>query len=195
MTNRNGPPLEVLLRRLSETPQEFLDEPMIGEHGRVFVGALVNDLISHLGEPADMAILTSFKSSDQKRDRNWLALVMIAVWVLHDESFQDVGIRQSDVDLVLNIVIRQLSDVSGAHSFVDDPDRREEFARTLLFRLSLRPEGESSLQAADRLTAISSLERDRLLTASRKAEKRAREVREALARKAAQESADKWTRE
>ncbi len=195
MTRRNGPPLQVLLRRLSETPQEFLDEPMIGGNGRVVVGALVNDLMSHLGVPVDMTTLSPYKSSDQKKDRNWFALVMIAVWVLHDESLQNVGIDQNDVKLVLNIAMRELSNISGAHSFVDDPDRREELARTLLSRLALWPEGESSTQAADRLTAISSLERDRLLAASRKAEKRAREVREALARKAAQESADKWTRE
>ena len=59
----------------------------------------------------------------------------------------------------------------------------------------LRPAGESVAQAQDRLTALSSIERNRLLAASRAAEERSRAIREALARKAAQESADKYTRE
>jgi len=45
------------------------------------------------------------------------------------------------------------------------------------------------------LSALSSTERQRLLDESRDAEKRAREIRQALARKAAEQSADKWTRE
>jgi len=61
--------------------------------------------------------------------------------------------------------------------------------------LDYRPEGESEAQAKDRLSALSSTERQRLLDESRDAEKRAREIRQALARKAAEQSADKWTRE
>ena len=47
----------------------------------------------------------------------------------------------------------------------------------------------------DRLVTLSSSERQRVLRASRAAEERARAIREALARKAAQESADKYTRD
>lgn len=193
--SRPGPPLRTLLRRLSETPQEFLDEPLIEGRGRVVVSALVNDFFAYLGEPADMAALAPYRSSDQRRDRNRLALVMIAVWLLYDESFLDADMLQSDVASVLSAVSFELSVTRAAHKFVEEPDRREELVRTFLSRLNLQPEGESAKQAADRLTAISGLERDRLLAASRAAEKRAREVREALARKAAQESADKWSRE
>jgi len=44
-------------------------------------------------------------------------------------------------------------------------------------------------------SSVSSRERVRLAAASRAAEERARQIREALARKAAEESADKWSRE
>ena len=64
-----------------------------------------------------------------------------------------------------------------------------------LARLGCRPGGETLAQAQDRLTRISSTERNRVMLAARAAEERARAVREALARKAAQESADKYTRE
>jgi len=59
----------------------------------------------------------------------------------------------------------------------------------------VRPAGETAAQAQDRLAAVSSGERLRVIEAARLAEERAREIREALARKAAQEAADKWTRE
>jgi len=78
---------------------------------------------------------------------------------------------------------------------VQDPDRREELARVLLAHLGYRPAGETEAQASDRLSRISGTERQRLLAASRAAEERARAIREALAKKAAEESADKWTRE
>jgi len=67
--------------------------------------------------------------------------------------------------------------------------------RFALARLDLRPSGETLTQAQDRLTTLSSIERNRVLAASRAAEQRTRDIREALARKAAQESADKYTRE
>ena len=76
-----------------------------------------------------------------------------------------------------------------------DPERREELARVTLAAFELRPAGESLAQAQDRLQAISGAERKRLIEAVQAAEKRAREVREALLAKAAAEAADKDTRE
>jgi hypothetical protein len=83
----------------------------------------------------------------------------------------------------------------AVEKFVTDPERREELARFSLARLGFRPQGETRAQAEDRLSSLSAAERARVLTAARAAEERARAVREALARKAAEESADKYTRE
>ncbi len=44
-----GPPLEVLLRRLLETPSEFLAEPRIGGHGDIDVAAVVWDVLRESG--------------------------------------------------------------------------------------------------------------------------------------------------
>lgn len=88
-----------------------------------------------------------------------------------------------------------LATSTSADRFVFDPERREELVRTVVARLGLLPQGETATQAADRLARVSGVERQRLLDASRATEERARAIREALARKAAEESADKWTRE
>jgi hypothetical protein len=195
--NLNGPPLEDLTRRLAQTPSEFLSEPLIGSLGQVHVGALVNDICMRLwqGRPCDQSVLARFICYDRRADRNRLALVMIGAWLLADDWFVVAQINQRAVETFLIDAIAELALMTPAHQFVLDSDRREELARTVLARLDVVPFGETIAQASDRLTAISGTERQRLLNASRAAEERARQIREALASQAARESADKYTRE
>jgi hypothetical protein len=61
--------------------------------------------------------------------------------------------------------------------------------------LGLRPAGESIAQAQDRLTTLSTAERQRVILAARQAEERARQIREAMAREAAREAEMKTMRE
>ena len=191
-----GPTLEALTRRLATTPPDFLGEPHIGaDAGRAFVPALVNDLLHLRGARARLQDLATFHGTHASADRNRLALTMIAVWLLADDWFLTARIPQVDILRHLNEAIAELAAAVPAHKFVTDPDRREELARLTLARLGYDPAGESPTQAVDRLTSVSSTERQRLLVASRSAERRARAIREALAKKAAEEAADKWTRE
>ncbi len=45
-----GPPVEQLTRRLADTPEEFLAEPLRKNgQGRVSVGAVISDLLERLG--------------------------------------------------------------------------------------------------------------------------------------------------
>lgn len=193
--DRIGPPLETLLRRLAETPPDFLDEPRMGDRGRVHVAALVNDLLLLHGARASRTQLAAFEARDSRATRNRHALVMIAVWLLADDWFVCQGIEQSRLLTLLTGELGDLAEAMPAHKFSHDPERREEMARLVLARLGYRPEGETQEQAQDRLAHVNSGERKRLLAASREAERRARAIREALAKKAAEESADKWTRE
>lgn len=190
-----GPLLESLTHRLAETPVEFLAEPRIGAAGRVAVAALVNDVLLLHGARATEAELRQFHGNSIKADRNRLALVMITAWLVADEWFATSGLQQTVVCQMLAEVPAELAPATPAHNFVNDPDRREELARVVLARFGYRPAGETETQASDRLSGISGTERRRLLEASRAAERRAREIREALARKEAEESADKWSRE
>lgn len=194
----NGPVLETLTHRLAETPPEFLDEPRIGGKGgkgAVAVAALVNDLLLMHGARGPAAALLRFNGVDAKADRNRLALAMIATWLLADHWFLAAGLAQDGLLHVLDQAAGELATATAAHKFVNDPERREELARAVLAHLNYRPDGETVAQATDRLSRISGTERRRLLEASRAAEERARGIREALARKAAEESADKWSRE
>jgi hypothetical protein len=189
-----GPKLEVLLRRLAETPSEFLLDPKIGKRGAIAVAPLVNDLLAVIGDRATRKELSKFES-DISSDRNRLGLVLIVVWLLSGEWRSAISVKRENVFRCLSEVVSGLSEGTPAHQFIRDPDRREELARTMLCHLDLLPEGETEIYAIDRLSSVSGLERKRLLQASRIAEQRAREIRAALVKKAADESADKWTRE
>lgn len=190
-----GPSLEDLTRRLLETPPDFLAEPVVGSSGSVAVPALVNDLLHMFGERASLRSLMVFAGSAAHVDRNRLALVMIAAWLLADEWFRSASIQQAQLLSLLGDEMAALAATGPAHRFVNDADRREELARMVLACLDYRPQCETPEQASDRLAAISGTARRGLLAASRASEQRARQIREALARKAAEESADKWTRD
>lgn len=193
--DREGPPLETLTRRLAETPEDFLAEPRVGAAGRVHAAAVVGDLLQLLGGAAAGRELARFVGSDARRDRNRLAVTLVLCWLLADEWFRGARPPADMVMSVLDTEAAELARQTAAGAFVTDPDRREELARLALARLGFRPAGETVAQAQDRLTTLSSAERARVMRASREAERRARQIREALARKAAEESADKWTRE
>ena len=190
-----GPFLEILTRRLAETPEDFLAEPRIGSAGQVHVAAVVGDLMRGLGASVDVIALAALEGKDAKQDRNRLSVTLLLCWLLADDWFRQNKLASQALLELLSQGSAQLCAQVASRKFVTDPDRREELARFSLARLGFRPAGESVAQAQDRLTSLSSAERARVLQASRTAEARARAIREALARKAAQESADKMTRE
>lgn len=190
-----GPPLETLLRRLADTPPDFLDEPRIGASGQVSVAAVVNDLLARGPGRATQQELQRFDSRDPGADRARLKMALVMSWLLADDAFLDARLARADLLRVLDETAGELAALAPAAKYLQDLERREELARVVLARLGLRPQGETPEQAADRLSALSASERQRLLQASRAAEARARAIREALVRKQAEESADKWTRE
>lgn len=192
---REGPTLESLTRRLAETPEDFLAEPRIGTRGSVRVEAVVNDLLQLLAAPPGPEALAGFTGQDPARDRNRLAVTLLLCWLLADEWFASAHPTVDQLLALLGEMPTQLAPQVAAKKFVADAERREELARLVLARLGFRPDGETLAQAQDRLTSLSSTERTRVMQAARAAEQRARQIREALARKAAEESADKWARE
>lgn len=188
-----GPPLEQLGQRLQEIPAEFLDAPGNPGGTQIVTAALVHDALHGLGVSAGLPLLEHFQLRDETK-ANWLQLVQVCCWLLAEPWFADAPQRQRLPELLQTVVL-ELADTTAAPRFVEDPERREELARSLLAGLGCRPGGETEKQARDRLSRISAVERQRLIAASRAIDERARAIREALAAKAARESADKWTRE
>jgi len=105
--------------------------------------------------------------------------------------------RHEGLDELFFRTLPELARLSGAKParWRDDPEGVEELVRLVLRDLAIGIPGETPEVSQGRLQAVSLLERRRLLAVSREAEKRAREIREALAAKAAKEAADKYGRE
>jgi hypothetical protein len=194
-----GPPLEALTRRLAECPADFLAEPRVGANGQVRVAAVVADLLRDLGGPlltsAQAELFQPRSAQPAGGQRNWLAPVLVTAWLFDDPWFRQglcFGARAADF---LTNGLNELANLNPAGKFVSDPDRREELVRLGLSRLGLRPAGETPAQAADRLATISTTERQRVSEAARAAVERARAIREAMAKKAAEEAAAQSSRE
>ena len=190
-----GPPIEHLLHRIAETPDDFLAPPRIGGKGTVLVAAVVNDLAQSLGMGISSNDLLRFAGADPKRDGPRLSLALLLCWTIGADGLSGRMIGTGALWELLGDTAAALAQQTTSLKYVQDPDRREELARIALAAYGLRPAGETKAQAVDRLTSISGVERMRVLKASRAAEERAKSIREALAKKAAEESADKWTRE
>ncbi|MEW6279268.1 MAG: hypothetical protein AB1758_11630 [Candidatus Eremiobacterota bacterium] len=189
-----GPPLQALTRRLAETPLEFLAEPLRPKGlGRVDVAAVVSDLMEWLGGPRlQPEQAGAFRYPSEKKvaeHRNRLRLVLVGVWLL---AAPELRAQAPPALAWLLNGLSALAQLVQADDLVNDPDRREEFSRLALQALNLRPLGESPAQAADRLTTMSSVERDRVIRQAREAELRAQKIRQELARKAAEEAAAAW---
>jgi hypothetical protein len=186
--------LASLLHRVADTPKDFLAEPHLRGAGRIHVAAVVGDLLASRGAAVSAGDLESF-SGKGAGGRNELAVTLLLCWLLADPWFASAAPTKLELLRLLGEGASELAASTPARKFIDDPDRREELVRVTLAAIGCRPAGESEAQAEDRLTSLSSAERARIVEAARAAELRARKIREALRKKVAEESADKWTRE
>jgi hypothetical protein len=194
-TKTEGPLLEALTHRLSQCPREFLYAPRIGNRGEINVAAVVSDLLIDMASqvrPADT--FRVFREVTQK-DANWLQMVLVTCWLIHDPWFLGHPELVESVLELLRVKLKRLSAVVTAEQCVLEPDRREELARFCLNELGLYPEGETKVQAIDRLSALDSAERVRVMREVQRAEAHARKVREAMKKKKAREAAAKVMRE
>lgn len=183
------PRLEDLTRRLADCPPEFLLELPDEEAGLVNPGAVLSDALAAFGGPPLAA--GEAKAVAQRRGAR---LAMTAAWLLGHDSFAGrAGLAPKAKAFLLSLAPLAAAVEPGL--FVTDADRREELARLALRALGLRAAGESAAQAEDRLAALDSLETRRTAELARAAQERAREVREAMKRKAAEEAAAKASRE
>jgi hypothetical protein len=193
-----GPIVASLTHRLAECPGEFLEAPSIEGSGVVHVDAVVADLVRFMGGP----LLTAADTKVFRQGRgagaasiNHLKLVLIASWLLHDPWFAGRHTLAGDLPGLLATALAKLAAVVEASMFVTDPDRREELVRLCLRELGVRPEGETAEEAADRLTALDSVQRQKVAAEAKKAEERARRIREAMKKKEAEEAAARYGRE
>lgn len=186
--SREGPDINILHHRLTEFPKEW----MSSELPDYFV-ALIHDAIYSRCYSISASDLNIFRRPPKQCD--WYRMSLLIAFFLSDESFDEFQFNSSSVLSVLDTTAKELAQAGPNKVYINDVDRREELIRVTLNALSLYPKGETSTLAEDRLQAVSSQERLKVLRAARLAEQRSHELRVALAKQKAKEAADKMTRE
>lgn len=199
-----GPSVAKLTARLRNTPKDFLNEPVMKNkkaiddgRGSVNVTAVVSDLLFDAGGGfLKKQNTVPFELPSSKKNRNLLGLRLLICHLLHDQWFMS---RKKYADKMYKFLtdfqLVKLSDLVPFNNFITDTDRSEELVRLCLLALDLLPEGETETTALDRLTTLDSIERDRVIKKTRIAQKKAQELRAAIAKREAEEAASKMMRE
>ncbi|HOP64573.1 MAG TPA: hypothetical protein PK358_14835 [Spirochaetota bacterium] len=195
---REGPSLEAMMDRLAAIPPEFTEGmgKAGGKKSGVKLPALVNDLLTDLGgghiTPEEVKAL---ETSPEKKPH--LEIVAILCHIYHDPALRELSVSHEKIrKFFLSRKPEELAScIDDAGIFITDPERREEICRLALNVTGMYPSGENEKRAKERLATLDSVEREKILDKTREAQKRAREIREAMLRKEAEEAASKMSRE
>jgi hypothetical protein len=188
MQTMEGPGMNELHHRLTEFPQEWLDQTAPD-----CFPAIIHDVLLSRCNELKASDLAPFERPVNQCD--WYRLSLQIGYFIADDSFSRHLFSLASLTDLLENTAMELASAGSPEIYINDVDRREEFIRVVLNSIGLRPKGESQNQSEDRLQAVSSRERVKVLKATRAAEERARKIREALAKQKAQEAADKMMRE
>jgi hypothetical protein len=190
------PSLDRLMRRLAETPPSLRLPPRTADRtDGVHVAAIVRDVLERTGPAAYRPDIREFLDrlvrapADEERS---LALTLVAAWLLEDPVFDEAPDRIDRAAGFLAQAVPLLAQAVDPSLFVSDAERREELVRRALAAFSLRPSGESERTAEDRLAAVDSAGRSSFLKDAWARLRRAREIREAMRKKEAEEAAARW---
>lgn len=199
-----GPPIESLIDRLIAIPEEFINGSLKAETG-LSLPALINDLLldnggKTLNDDEIKKIMSEKKTGgtgSKMKKNNYHDLAAILCYIYEDRFFTD---KKGNAELIkkflLSDQLAELSDAAdSAIEFISDPDRREEICRRALDALNYFPLGENEKNSADRLLTLDSVERKKILIKTVEAQKRAKEIHDAMMQKEAEEAASKMSRE
>jgi hypothetical protein len=191
------PPLAEWLRWIAERPQIFGAAPEGFGDGRVRVRAVVNDLHEALfGAPAVEALLAACVAAEPSRaERSRVGWILAACQVLWHPALRGAQLPRERIARLIVQELPALAALVPPETLDREEERREELARRVLRAAQLTLPGESAAEGEDRLRQVDSVERHRVVAGAVARERRAREVREAMAKKAAEEAAAKVSRE
>jgi hypothetical protein len=190
--------LPEILRWVAELPAPFRAAPTEFSDGSVRVRAVIADLFETLfGARPARALLDAFDAVDLGAgERNRLAWTLAAAHLLWHPALRPLPPKvRPAIERLLVQELPQLAAIVSVGELDRDDERREELARRGLRAAGVALDGESTNDAEDRLRQVDSVERHRVLVEAAERERRAREVREAMAKKAAEEAVPKVGRE
>jgi hypothetical protein len=191
------PPLAEWLHWVAAMPPALRALPEEFDGGTVRTQAVVCDLFETLfGSPADPVIVSACRPNDTgKRELNRMRWILAACHVLWHPHLRAAAGEKAEIERFIVQELAGLAAVASIDLLFREEERKEELVRRVLRASKCRLPGEGDKEAEDRLGQLDSVERHRVLAAAVTRERRAREVREAMARKAVEEAAAKVSRE
>lgn len=127
-------------------------------------------------------------------DNHWRA-IHISIWLLSHRNFINSALIE---DKLYNFWFEELSEASLYVKFkewISDDERAEEMVRLLLDCCEIIPDGENQDEAADKLSSLSSTDRQKVLKQSYEAHERIMNIKREIAEKKAREAANTYGRE
>ena len=195
---REGPALEALMDRLAAVPADFLKKygKTPDDANCTYLPAIINDLLLDTGD-SPLTADESEKTGKFRTGKNLQQLIGILCHIYHDPFFINNHVERGLIrGIFFSKRLASLAETADkADQFITDPDKREELCRIAVDAAGFYPAGEDEKKSRDRLAALDSIERKKILDKTREAQKRSREIREAMLRQEAEEAASKMTRE
>lgn len=133
--------------------------------------------------------------SIQQIDENHLFSIQIGCWLFSYPKFNQNPTLIPKIHEFLYFDLAKLSEFVKYRNWIEDDDRTEEFVRLALKRCDILPTGETAKAAANRLEALDTIKRQKVLNETNESIERMKEIRKAMAEKKAREAANVYGRE
>ena len=124
--------------------------------------------------------------------------IQVACWLFSHKYFNRPQQKQQIWDGMKTFMFNRLPELSiyvKVEEWIENEDRNEEFVRLAIDCCGLRPDGESENEATDRLDALNTIKRFKVLENSTGAFDRMMEIRRTMAENKAREAANVYGRE
>jgi len=125
---------------------------------------------------------------------HWQSILM-SCWLLRHPDFNNLPKIASQLSLFWFQELKIVSRVVSSDKWLKDEERAEEMVRIALKCFELLAAGETLAETADRLTAVSSIARLKILKETNEALERMMEIKRKMAEKKAREAANAYGRE
>ncbi|MFZ6008784.1 MAG: hypothetical protein ACOYXT_00435, partial [Bacteroidota bacterium] len=121
--------------------------------------------------------------------------IQIGIWFFHHPLFVNNRKLPDPIKEFLLIRLPVLSKYVDHKQWLDDEDRTEEFIREALQSCKILIDDETPAEAHDRLEALSTLKRQKVITETNESLERMKKIRQKMAEQKAREAANVYGRE
>lgn len=128
-------------------------------------------------------------------EENHLFSIQIGCWLFSYPYFNQNPTLLPKIHEFLYYDLAEVCEYVKYRDWINDDDRTEEFVRLALKRCDILPSGETAESASNKLEALDTIRRQKVLNETNQSLERIKEIRRAMAEKKAREAANVYGRE